>query len=117
MSSPKLQPPYGRDFWPRTRRPDIAADFDFDRPCGNCGYNLRGLPVNAPCPECGSIGGITISDDTIGWDEQQTLASFLSTSCLVIFAPRSFARLVWSTIRFDALPARQYRRIVLIIAS
>lgn len=25
-----------------------------DRPCRNCGYNLRGLPTGGVCPECGS---------------------------------------------------------------
>lgn len=25
----------------------------YDRHCGQCGYNLRGLPVDGVCPECG----------------------------------------------------------------
>ena len=26
---------------------------DFDLPCTGCGYNLRGLPRDHACPECG----------------------------------------------------------------
>lgn len=25
-----------------------------DRPCGHCGYNLKGLPTSGACPECGA---------------------------------------------------------------
>lgn len=113
--SPRL--PFGRDFWPRTRRPEAAAEFDFDRPCGHCGYNLRGLTPDEPCPECGSVSGLNPTDETIPWDRAQNPFSFLSTMLLVLYQPHTFAKLVWSTIRFDAKPARQFRRIGLIVAT
>jgi hypothetical protein len=31
----------------------FVETIDSDRLCGNCGYNLRGLPYNGKCPECG----------------------------------------------------------------
>jgi len=31
----------------------FVETIDSDRPCGNCGYNLRGLPYDGKCPECG----------------------------------------------------------------
>jgi len=30
-----------------------GATIDADRPCANCGYNLRGLAIGRNCPECG----------------------------------------------------------------
>src|SRR4051812_27995838 len=29
------------------------ADNNLDIPCINCRYNLRGIPIDHPCPECG----------------------------------------------------------------
>src|SRR5262245_48186418 len=48
---------WGQLFWPRPGGRDISAEVDYDRPCPDCGYNLRGMPIRARCPECGSIGG------------------------------------------------------------
>ncbi|MEX2218868.1 MAG: hypothetical protein WD749_08915 [Phycisphaerales bacterium] len=41
---------------PRELRPTKRTFVDIvdtDRPCGRCGYSLRGLPTNGKCPECG----------------------------------------------------------------
>ena len=29
-----------------------SAVLETDAPCGECGYNLRGLPADSICPEC-----------------------------------------------------------------
>jgi hypothetical protein len=37
----------------RGLRPQYGA-VESDRPCPGCGYNLRGLPLDGHCPECGT---------------------------------------------------------------
>lgn len=35
--------------------------------CVHCGYNLRGLPPNGRCPECGTAIGRSIHGDLLSW--------------------------------------------------
>jgi hypothetical protein len=37
----------------RPSRNALVETITSDRRCGRCGYNLRGLPTNGKCPECG----------------------------------------------------------------
>lgn len=39
---------------PRGIRKGVDQFVEGDRPCRRCGYNLRGLPVQGKCPECGT---------------------------------------------------------------
>ena len=45
-------------------QPDVAVGADGliaeDAPCGKCSYNLRGLPTEGRCPECGTSVGWSI---------------------------------------------------------
>ena len=40
----------------RQRKPVTGDGADVDRPCFLCDYNLRGLPSDVSCPECGAVG-------------------------------------------------------------
>src|SRR2546421_12441218 len=55
-----------RTFWPRAGPVGgFVPDLGDDRPCGNCGYNLRGLTFDTACPECGAVWGIDPSVEPI----------------------------------------------------
>src|SRR6476646_6072631 len=110
--APQKGPPLSRTFWPRVVQPGmIAADYDQDRPCGNCGYNLRGLPPRQPCPECGSVGGLNLSDEPIPFDERQSVLGFLATVAMVVGRPHEMARQVWRPVRMNTRAARRFRKL------
>lgn len=39
----------------------MAIDFDSVNECGQCGYDLTGLPSQGRCPECGNVYDIDTS--------------------------------------------------------
>ena len=39
------------------------------RPCVNCGYDLRGTPINRPCPECGATHAAVVEGSPEGTAE------------------------------------------------
>jgi hypothetical protein len=108
---------WGQLFWPRPGGRDISAEVDYDRPCPNCGYNLRGMPIRARCPECGSIGGWNLFDEPVAWDNERGFVAFISTCAKAIFSPHAMARQVWRPGRFDLNAARRFRRIVIAFAT
>src|SRR3954454_11492094 len=58
-----------KTFWPRVGPVGFVPDLGDDRPCANCGYNLRGLAYDSACPECGALFGINPACDQIPWDD------------------------------------------------
>jgi hypothetical protein len=108
-----------RQFWPRPDRPEALGEIEFDQPCGNCGYNLRGLPPGSRCPECGSKFGLNLSADPIPWDDDEIRSSLLRcvrTLWYAIFQPHELARQIWAPGSLDVRSARRFRRVAIWVA-
>ena len=87
-------PPRGgeerRTYWPRFGPAVPPPDFEDDRRCTNCGYNLRGLAYSDACPECGSVRGMSPSDEPLPFDERRTLGSYFATLGQILLDPEEF---------------------------
>ena len=105
-----------RTYWPRYGPAVPPPDFADDRVCGNCGYHLRGLPYNTACPECGSEGGLSPSDEPLPFDEKQTLFAYFATLGQVLVEPQEFGSQVWRYGHLRWWAARRFRRINMTIA-
>jgi hypothetical protein len=107
-----------RTYWPRAGPVGgYVPDLGDDRPCENCGYNLRGLPYNSTCPECGATSGIVPTVEPIPWNERQTLGSFFATAIMVLGSPGELAAHVWKRDMIWLKPARRFRRINVLLAT
>ncbi len=102
-----------RTFWPRSGPAiSFAPDLGDDRPCENCGYNLRGLHFSSACPECGAMWGINAADaEPIAWNEDATVGSFFSTAMMVLTGGRDLAAQVWTRDTLWLGLAKRFRRI------
>jgi hypothetical protein len=117
MKSPVSLAEDRRTFWPRAGPVGIVPDLGDDRPCGNCGYNLRGLAFDSACPECGAVWGIDQFADPIPFNEERNAATFLQTLLMVLTAPRDLAQQVWTRDMLWLRSARRFRGICVALGT
>lgn len=48
---------------------DESGRIDEDLACRGCGYNLRGLTVEAACPECSASAGLSVRGDLLRFSD------------------------------------------------
>lgn len=110
------QSDHRRTYWPRYGPAVPPPDFAEDRRCGNCGYNLRGLAYSDACPECGSVRGMSPSDEPLPFDERPTLSNYFATLGQILIDPEEFGSQVWRHGHLNWRAARKFRRINTTIA-
>src|SRR2546421_4875125 len=107
-----------RPFWPRAGpAAAFVPDLGDDRPCENCGSNLRGLPFNSTCPECGSTSGIRADAEPIAWNDEPSLANYFRTALMVLTGARDLAAQVWTRDMLWMRPARRFRGVNVALAT
>lgn len=52
---------------------DLRGEVGGDTPCRNCSYNLRGLPKEGRCPECGTAVGVSICGELLQFSHPRWL--------------------------------------------
>jgi hypothetical protein len=105
-----------RTYWPRFGPAVPPPDFADDRHCAHCGYNLRGLAYSDACPECGSVRGMSPSDEPLPFDDKPTLWNYFATLGQILVDPEEFGSQVWREEHLDWRAARKFRRISMTIA-
>jgi hypothetical protein len=56
---------------------DYAGNIAEDVACRRCGYNLRGLPREALCPECGTLAALSARSDRLRYADPRWLEKVL----------------------------------------
>lgn len=105
-----------RTYWPRFGPAVPPPDFADDRQCGNCGYSLRGLAYTDACPECGSVRGMSPSDEPLPFDDRPTAWNYVATLAQILIDPQEFGSQVWRDGHLDWRAARRFRRTNMAVA-
>jgi hypothetical protein len=113
----KATPEERRTYWPRYGPAVPPPDIADDRACPNCGYNLRGLAYTSACPECGSVRGMSPSDEPLPFDVRPTVSNYFATLAQILLDPETFGSQVWRHGHLDWRAARRFRRINTIVAA
>jgi hypothetical protein len=108
-----------RTFWPRVGPVGFVPDLGDDRPCANCGYNLRGLAYDSACPECGALFGINPACEQMPWDDEERrgVFGFIAAVFVVLLRPRDLGGQVWGGEPIDGKAAIRFRRICIVIGT
>jgi hypothetical protein len=68
-------------------RLDAAGYIDQDRPCGQCGYNLRGLRPEGRCPECGTDVATTLTASSSPTTQRVIIGVIVATRLIRLLVP------------------------------
>ena len=63
-----------------------ASVVDRDVPCRKCAYNLRSLPVDGRCPECGSPVGLSLQGDLLRFSDPKWLQTLRRGVNFILYA-------------------------------
>ena len=49
----------------------FSGSVEGDIPCRKCSYNLRGLPLDGRCPECGTPVGVSVNGELLRYSDPE----------------------------------------------